>query len=105
MLQRKVSTHSRDSAQFSYVFGVCLGRFSATPVHTNVAPKQQSHQRPIGPPPVAGQAGPRSPYVLGAEPELGTRRRDLRRAPTDREDECPGLGAQTGGGEGLSHEW
>ena len=42
--------------------------------------------------------------IVGSQAEVGTRRRDLVRAASDRENQCAGLGAQPGGRERLSDE-
>ena len=42
--------------------------------------------------------------IVGSEAEMGIRRRDLVRASSDRENQCAGLGTQTGGSQRLSYE-
>jgi hypothetical protein len=42
--------------------------------------------------------------IVGGEAEVGTRRRDLVCASTDRQNQRAGLGTQTGGGERLPDE-
>src|SRR4029077_17856887 len=42
--------------------------------------------------------------IVGGEAEMGPRRRDLVRASSDRENQCTGLGTQTGGSQRLPDE-
>src|SRR5207249_4880131 len=46
ILQREVSTHSRDSVQFSYVFGIHSGALTPQPATPMVAPAQRGHPSP-----------------------------------------------------------
>src|SRR5207247_7993953 len=42
--------------------------------------------------------------IVGSQAEMGTRRRDLVCAASDRETQCAGLGTQAGGSQRLSDE-
>src|SRR2546428_7996954 len=59
ILQREVSTHSRDSVQFPYVFGIYLGCADATAGDPRVAPAQRGHPSPTERPPGVEAADPR----------------------------------------------
>src|SRR3989441_4522060 len=59
ILQREVSTHSRDSVQFPYVFGIYLGCADATAGDPKVAPAQRGHPSPSERPPAVEAADPR----------------------------------------------
>src|SRR5881397_4272488 len=59
ILQHEVSTHSRDSVQFPYVFGIYLGCADATAGDPMVAPAQRGHPSPTERPPAVEAADPR----------------------------------------------
>src|SRR2546426_9208402 len=59
ILQPEVSTHSRDSVQFPYVFGIYLGCADATAGDPRVAPAQRGHPSPTERPPGVEAADPR----------------------------------------------
>src|SRR5712671_6859529 len=105
ILQHEVSTHSRDSVQFPYVFRHLFGlrrRDSRRPLwwrRRNVVTRHQPSGRPQ-----LRRLTHDDENVVGGEAEMGTRRRNLVCASSDRENQCAGLGTQTGGSQRLSDE-
>src|SRR5438132_10154017 len=86
ILQCEVSTHSRDSVHFPYVFGIYSGCADATAGDAMVAPTQGGHPSPTEWPPAVEAADPRRRERRRRRGEVGTRRRDLVRAASDREN-------------------
>src|SRR6266702_3505430 len=72
ILHREVSTHSRDSVKFLYVFAIYSGCADATADDPKVAPAQRGHPSP----------SERPPAVEAADP----RRREHRRQPSGKGD-------------------
>ena len=102
-LRTKVSTHSRDSAQFPYISGIPWG--AATASYTSVADVQhspQTHQRrwrdELG-----GRAHDHK-YIPCGQAKPWSRRRHFCRPPAHGENQGAGLGAQPCGRERPANE-
>src|SRR5437773_11918700 len=94
ILQREVSTHSRDSVNFP-TFSSSI-RAAPTPLpatlrlrRRNVVTRHQASGLPQ-----LRRLTHDDENIVGSQAEVGTRRRDLVRASSDRENQCAGLGTQ-----------